>query len=500
MDYCNKMPLSIKDVAKKRAIIYIRVSSNEQEDGYSIPAQLKKISEYANRKGIYIVGEPIIEIASARKTGRKLFDAMVELLRKEMKKSPEKRIDCILTEKTDRLARNHTDKETLLSLGITMHMVKENLVINASSSSNDHYIFDNNVTNATRYSRNLSEETIKGMDQKASDGLYPSNAPFGYRNVTRADNSKVIEPEPVCGPIVADMFKHYSSSRHSLDSITKFGNAELEKAGLRPHLQKSSVAHILKNPIYHGSFTWNNKLYAGKHKPLISEQLFNSANSVRVGNNTHIRHKSQKHEWLFKGLLFCECGCAMVGEIKKRKYIYYHCTGNKEGCDRKSTYVRQEEIEKHVLEILESLGRTVFPYSECVDVVKAQQESAQEDRQNEIVRIQTEIDKCERRRTALLNRCLDGKINDAQFKAHDELLENSLQEFHERQAGLSCNDGTFVETESQVKDLLLRSLQLYRSQPDNQKRRLISHLFSRCIWCNYRLHPTFMKPFDRYIA
>src|SRR6266571_2796175 len=122
------------------------------------------------------------------------------------------------------------------------------------------------------------------------------------------------------------------------------------------------------------------KIYAGKHKPLISEQLFNTANSVRDDNNPHIRHKSQKHEWLFKGLLFCECGCAMVGEIKKGKYIYYHCTGNKEGCDRKRIYVKQEEIEKHVLGILENLSRIELPYSECVNAVKEHQESVREDR------------------------------------------------------------------------------------------------------------------------
>jgi hypothetical protein len=37
-------------------------------------------------------------------------------------------------------------------------------------------------------------------------------------------------------------------------------------------------------------------------------------------------------------------------------------------------------------------------------------------------------------------------------------------------------------------------------QPDNQRRRLIANLFSRCIWCNDLLHPSFRKPFDRYIA
>ncbi len=51
----------------------------------------------------------------------------------------------------------------------------------------------------------------------------------------------------------------------------------------------------------------------------------------------------QKHNWAFQGLLSCgHCGCAMVAEIKKKRYVYYRCTGNKGKCQEK--WVREEEI------------------------------------------------------------------------------------------------------------------------------------------------------------
>ena len=51
----------------------------------------------------------------------------------------------------------------------------------------------------------------------------------------------------------------------------------------------------------------------------------------------------QKHCWAFQGLLSCgHCGCALVAEIKKKQYVYYHCTGNKGKCPEK--WVREEEI------------------------------------------------------------------------------------------------------------------------------------------------------------
>ena len=65
----------------------------------------------------------------------------------------------------------------------------------------------------------------------------------------------------------------------------------------------------------------------------------------------------------FPGLIACHaCGCAVVGEIKKERYVYYHCTGyadkcrsNPASCRRK--YVREEALEAQFTELL---GRLRF--------------------------------------------------------------------------------------------------------------------------------------------
>ncbi len=45
------------------------------------------------------------------------------------------------------------------------------------------------------------------------------------------------------------------------------------------------------------------------------------------------RNRKVKHEFAFSGLITCgHCGCSLVGEIKKGRYIYYHCTGYKGKC------------------------------------------------------------------------------------------------------------------------------------------------------------------------
>jgi Resolvase, N terminal domain len=59
------------------AVIYARVSSKDQErEGFSIPAQLKFLREYASRNGFHITQE-FIDVETAKTTGRKKFGEML---------------------------------------------------------------------------------------------------------------------------------------------------------------------------------------------------------------------------------------------------------------------------------------------------------------------------------------------------------------------------------------------------------------------------------------
>jgi len=45
------------------------------------------------------------------------------------------------------------------------------------------------------------------------------------------------------------------------------------------------------------------------------------------------KHRRMKHDFAFSGLIVCaQCGCSVVGEIKKQRYVYYHCTGYADKC------------------------------------------------------------------------------------------------------------------------------------------------------------------------
>ena len=65
----------------KKAVIYARVSSKEQEkEGFSIPAQLKLLKEYASAND-FAVSQEYIDVETAKQTGRAAFGEMVAYLK-----------------------------------------------------------------------------------------------------------------------------------------------------------------------------------------------------------------------------------------------------------------------------------------------------------------------------------------------------------------------------------------------------------------------------------
>ena len=150
--------------ATKRAVLYARVSSKDQErEGFSIPAQRKLLQSYARNSRLSIVRE-FVDVETAKQAGRGGFAEMLAFL----KSDPSVRI--ILVEKTDRLYRNFRDYVTLEDLQVTVHFVKENTVISPDSRSADKLMHNIRVAMAKNYTDNLSEEVKKGLREKAEQG------------------------------------------------------------------------------------------------------------------------------------------------------------------------------------------------------------------------------------------------------------------------------------------------------------------------------------------
>src|SRR5262249_51233033 len=253
----KKLPKFVADPARK-AVIYARVSSKEQEkEGFSIPAQLKLLKEYAAVQGL-TVRQEYVDVETAKQIGRAAFGEMVAYLRAH----PAVRV--MLVEKTDRLYRNLKDWVTVDELEVEIHFPKEGVVLSQDSRSSEKFMHGIKVLMAKNYIDNLSEEARKGMQEKAEQGIWPTKTPLGYRNINGPNGKKIIATDPAVAPIVTKLFEWYATGQHSLKETARMvwdTGLVYRKSGAK--VPVSTIHSILRNRLYTGWFEWNGKLYQG---------------------------------------------------------------------------------------------------------------------------------------------------------------------------------------------------------------------------------------------
>jgi DNA invertase Pin-like site-specific DNA recombinase len=472
----------------RRVVLYARVSTQEQEkEGFSIPAQMKLLRAYADAQGMTVAAEHV-DVETARKTGRTEFEAMLRYIRKHPSSGT------ILVEKTDRLYRNIKDWVTLDDVGVEIHLVKEGVVLSRDSRSSEKFMHGIKVLMAKNYIDNLSEEARKGMQEKAQQGLWPSLAPLGYLNGRSAEGRKIIDVDPENGPIVARLFERCSTGAYTLRELRD----SAREAGLRYRRSGkpvgiSTIHYILRNRIYSGQFEWNGQLCHGHHMPLVSPETWETVQSV-LDSRSLSNVRADPREFTFTGLITCgHCGCAMTAEIKKGRYIYYHCTGHRGKCDE--PYVRQEVIEGQ----FEASLRRLHLDPEIFDLVRrALKEShgdEKRDREQAIARLRSEADRLQQRIDTLYVDRLDGRVT---LDFHDRMArvwrEERARCLRDMEALSGANDG-FVDDGIALLDFA-RSMHMgFARRPLAEKRTALKLLVSNSSWAGGNLSVGFKQPF-----
>jgi site-specific DNA recombinase len=473
----------------RKALSYARVSSKEQEkEGFSIPAQQKLLQSYAANNH-FIIAQDYVDVETAKATGRTNFEQMVRYL----KTHPNVRT--VLVEKTDRLYRNLRDWVTLDELDIEIHLVKEGIVLSRESRSSEKFVHGIKVLMAKNYIDNLSEEARKGMQEKAEQGFWPTGAPLGYLNVLGPDGKKIIVPDPKTAPIIAHLFGWYASGTLSLRELAE----QARSAGLVYRrsggpVPMSNIHSILRNRIYTGEYEWKGHHYRGRHQPLITRELWQRVQGVLDGRNAR-KTRRGKRDFAFSGLMNCgHCGCAMVGELKKGRYVYYHCTGYKGKCDE--PYVREEVIADKFSSIL---GRLSFADEVLQWVSTALREShsdQKKEHESAIARLQAECDRIQNRIHAMYVDKLDGRIDRSFYVQMSEQWrveqEKLMQEITLHRAADQC----YLDEGVRLLELAQTSQRLFAKQEPREQRRLLNFVLSNSTWKSGELSVVFRQPFD----
>ena len=335
------------------AVIYVRVSTAEQVDNYSLDSQEKACRAYCAREGFTVARVFREEGASAKTIARPQLEEALQYCAENAEY-----LDFLVVYRVDRLARQVLDHQTirmtLLRYDIKLRAVQETFDSSASGK-----FMENVVAAMAQFDNDLrAARTIEGMKEGLSRGRWQWVAPIGYaRPLTEKKRSPSLVPDPETAPLIVRAFELAASGtetrRSILDKVTTLG---LRRRGKPLSLQ--AVGTMLRNPIYKGrvvsdSFGIDAE---GDFEPLVSADLFHAAQAALDRRGRPKEQRRWDHPD-FPLRRFARCGLCnspLTGSWsrgRRDRYAYYRC--HRKGCGGVS--VRKEKLEEQFLDLLRSL-------------------------------------------------------------------------------------------------------------------------------------------------
>ncbi|WP_370452432.1 recombinase family protein [Kribbella caucasensis] len=465
-----ELPSSPAGRRKKRAVIYLRVSTAKQAakdtdpDGYSIPAQEDVCRRKAEALDAEVVAVFIDKGESAKTADRRDFQRMLTFVKADGD------IDYVILDKVDRFARNRRDDANMMfelqMAGAQLVSVKEN-IDETPSGQLLHAIM---AGIAEFYSRNLATEALKGMTQKAKVGGTPGRAPIGYCNTRRKIDGReirTVEVDPERAPLVQWAFEAYATGRWTIRTLT----AELGAKGLRAlsngkkvpdQLQPSRVARLLSNRYYLGVVSFRGVEYQGRHQPLIPQSLFDRVQDVLAMNQAGEKQRTHRH--YLKSSVFCfRCGSRFCITNAKGQYLYFFCVGRQQkrtDCDM--PYLPVAEVEKAVEEYYKTLRLPAELQYQVRAGLQAELDQQQAQAEPEIRYARRRVGELEQERRRLARGVVTGAIPEDLAREEQERISHELTQAQRLLDTAQVVYAKIEDTLNQALQLLGRCDELYR--------------------------------------
>ncbi len=438
-----------------KSVIFCRVSSKEQEEtGYSLPAQEKFLREYAERKDLEVKKVFSVSESASGITRRKVFIQMIEYIKKN-------KIFTLIVETTDRLTRNFTDVPIIDNWinendDNQVHLVKEGFVLDKNSRSHEVFTWRMKVATAEFYIKQLSENVKKGQKEKLSQGWIPTKPPLGYKTVGETGH-KIHVVDKGTAPLVRKMFEVYASGNYSIKALGKKMHEEGMRSPKGNRLAVSRTHSLLRDPFYMGKIRWNDEIHEGKHQPLISKELFDKVQAMLKSKTTP---KYRRHSYLFQGMIRC-AGCnGLITWEQQRGHHYGHCN-HYHDCDQKA-WAKEPEIEEQLLLAFDSLklkNKRIVAW-----LKKALKESHQDEieyHNSTVGELQTRYEAVQKRMDKLYDDKLDEKITQEFYNRKFKQYSDEKDELTETIKGHSSASTGYLNLGINLYELSQRAREIY---------------------------------------
>lgn len=403
--------MKVIEAKKMRVVVYTRVSTKEQVDGYSLDYQEKLCKDFADRQGWQIDRIFQEQGESAKSADRTQLQLLLEHCIKNKGK-----IDIVLVHKVDRMSRQTSDYQAIRALLVRHGIVLRSVTEPIDSTPIGKFI-ENVLSSSAQLDNDIrAERTKAGLKEKVSQGLWAWGAPIGYKN---SPLGLIIDHEKA--PFVKKAFELYSTGNYTIKQISKLFSKWGVKTKMGGKVYPQTITKMFEDKKYIG-ILWVKKWgmeVEGLHERLLSPELFYAVQRVRQGkgNITPLRLVNNP-DYPLRSIATCSaCSKNLTGSKSRgrtKRYSYYHCT-----CG--ATRVSKEKLEQLFFEYLKLIQpnanfRRLFR-EVLVDVWKMKQRNVVV----EVQKIDKELVSLKVLKAHLIEKNLQGVIQDLDCK---EQLEN----------------------------------------------------------------------------
>lgn len=330
---------------------YVRVSTDNQLENYSIEEQTDRLKAYCKAKDIQIVKIYTDGGYSGGNVNRPALQQMLQDIDKGL-------IDSVIVYKLDRLSRSQKDTLMLIEdcfLAKNVDFVSVNENFDTSTPFGRAMIGILSVF-AQLEKDQITERFTMGRIGRAKNGYFHGggNAPTGYDYI---DGELVINDYEAIQ--VKDLYNRFLKG-YPIHNCWQYMKQKYGGWG-----NEVSVRNVLKNELYIGKVKFKGVAYQGNHQPIISEETFRQVqdlfSSSRRASDT-FKRSPFKASTLLSSLVYCgKCGARFHGE-----HGNYSCYSRTKG-DKK--YIVDPNCKNKKWKI-EELDRLVLDYIMRLDFSK----------------------------------------------------------------------------------------------------------------------------------
>ena len=412
---------------KGNAVIYLRVSTEEQVDNYSLDTQEDICKKEADRKDLTVIKIFREEGRSAKTiSGRPALIEMLEFCRKN-----KKTVDAVIIYRLDRISRQTADylaiRKKLAECEIKLISATE-----PTGNSPTEKFVETMLAGFAQMDNDVrSERTKNGMKARFLAGLTSGHAPLGYSS----QNGYVVK-DPDSFEKMKDAWISMGTGTLTLREMAKILNQNGLKGGIPGRkqfvLRAQTLDRIFRNKFYTG------KIYSpkynlevqGQHPPMITEELFYRVQAVLDGRNTNIAaplaHRNHDNpDFPLRRIIKCKhCGGSFTGAMsqgKRLRYGYYFCQKRCKGQNVASGTIETATI--NLLDAITLKENTIKLFIAFLRSTYLKRISTLQKRREQA---DVELKKVYELRQALIEKNLSGVYSDEIFKEQNKVLEDKI--------------------------------------------------------------------------